>query len=1441
MGIKITDLVDMNARQQLTDLLTTFDEVRSKYVQIANELVNGINIKVTIIGDLEKLDNLVRVQSRQLVQATQQMQSAVAQQNTVLGNTTNTISRALAEQEKLNKQYRVTESVTTSWKQATDAALGTNQSNIALLVEYEQRLKEINASMREVEASQKANTITDEEAKERLTALKAESIELKIAKQELNKIINNEEKANRAAEGSYKQLSLELERMKMAYKEMNEEEKQSDAGQELAANITILDNQLKDAAADMGEFQRNVGNYAIAAQAGVSNTDALATALNTEATDAKTAAEQNTILREALEKIRQTTPNATEQINQLSQKIQQNEQVIKSHTQASEGLINTMGKMLGVNGKFGSSLQSLAANASNGGSVITGLTGKIGALGKTLMGLLANPYVLAFLGIAGVVAGFKWWYDYNQGLVEASRQTKYFTGLTGDAMKSVRDNVQAVADTFNQDFTNTLHSANAIAQNFGISVNDATDLIAKGFAAGGTNSEQFLSNLERFAPTMQKMGMSAEEMVATLSQIDKAGVNSQRALTAMGKASLQLRTMNDSTSKSLKQIGIDSNEMSKAIQDGSMSVNTAMGTIAQKLQEVGTNSQEAATVMKDLFGARGESAIGEGFIDFLAESNKGLEELLGKEDSLQRLKLQEVAVDKELNDVMASLFDMTGGGFESITTRCKIWIKQGLIAAIKWVVDLINYFIDWYNESLTLRAVIQYIVLGFKQMWEAAKLACNLIVDALKGVGRFLQGLGDMVEGVFTLNTDKITQGWDKLMQNYKTTFKEAWGDIENFAKASAKNAGDAWVNTMKQTHIAHLNYSSVGGADVSGGGKGRPTGGSSHGSGSHGSGSSRRKEDKAASQRDKDRQKEIEKAAREAEKAAQQAAEAAEKLEEAQIKAMDEGLTKTLALIRYNYKKKIDEIKGNSEEEKNLRLQYQKDMQRELDNAEAQYLANQYKTNLDNRLAAAKEASEEEYSLKLEKLENEHAAELAEANKTGADVTLIEKKYDKLRHDLLEEYIGKRFAKLQESEASEQVIRDNKLKKDLSDLNEQQSIELAMVGTNEEKIAEIKERYAAKSAEVQEMYAIKTAKAQLQALTDQMRALDIAEEDIEKMLEDLSDIDGITTTLEARGMAHDDALNLARSLATAEVEIDDAVTAHKLANMERVTDAATKARDARIANAEKWLNAVGEACNNINDLVSTLFDAQIAKIEEQQEANQQQHDAAIANIEDEYNKGLITQEESEIRKREIEEATAKREAELQKKKAQAEYKQALAEKANNISQIVIATSLGIMKASPNWVNMALVAAMGAIQLATAIAQPIKAYKRGTDYHPGGLAIVGDGGKREVVETNGKYWITPKVPTLVEMPEGSKVFPDYLDFIANEPPVNYGNLLAALPLPDISPLLFAQNKPKVIVNNDYRSLQRELVENNRLMKAMIKQQHRDAARFKYDQYRAERI
>jgi hypothetical protein len=122
----------------------------------------------------------------------------------------------------------------------------------------------------------------------------------------------------------------------------------------------------------------------------------------------------------------------------------------------------------------------------------------------------------------------------------------------------------------------------------------------------------------------------------------------------------------------------------------------------------------------------------------------------------------------------------------------------------------------------------------------------------------------------------------------------------------------------------------------------------------------------------------------------------------------------------------------------------------------------------------------------------------------------------------------------------------------------------------------------------------------------------------------------------------------------------------------------------------------------------------------------------------------------------------------LEKKKAQLQYKSAVMDKANKVAQIAISTALGIMQtfAQLGWPagipGAAFVAAMGAIQTATALAQPIKAYKEGTKGtpHPGGLAVVGDGGKAELVFIGNNAYITPDKPTLVNLPKGAEVIPD---------------------------------------------------------------------------------
>lgn len=1443
----ITDLVAQQALDQLEQLDRKMEGTMAQFKDCAMELAKGLKIPVEVQGDLSALRQLSNDVMQRATQATQQYTQQLQQQQQVIANTTAAIAEQLQKQAQSNEATRQANGVNREAMAVTDKVLGSLQQNIHLQAQYKIQLQQVSAEQSSLKKQFEQGRLTSQQYADRLAAVTTRKTELTVASQKLQRVINADQKIMNSAEGSYEHMSQSLARLKQALRSDDAQSLTKDELQLLIQAEQQLSNELKHQDELLGEHHRNVGDYAIAIENGVVQVDSLNAVLTQNAATIEGCIEQNKALEDAKTKLDTQDANYSQTLDAINQKIAENKQRIsdvsdilgvqahsveeaeqqnkrlaealrlvddrqagasqkiqayneqikankkyiedntkglQDNAKASDALLGQIRGLIGGTNTFGSSLKSLSVNAASGGTLLTGMGNSLKAFGKTLLGLLKNPYVLA---IAGVVAGFKWFYDYNKGLVEASRLTKYFTGLTGDAMRSVRDNVQAVADTFGKDFNETLKTANAMSKNLGVSVNEATDIIAKGLAAGGMNSEQYLSNLQRFAPTLQKMGMTAEQAAVAMSQIDKAGVNSQRALTAMSRASLQLRTMSDGTAKSLNAIGIDAQQMSQDVQSGARSVQDAMAEVARKLQETGSNSKEAAAVMKELFGARGESAIGDGFLTFLAESNKGMEELLGKQDSLQRLKLNEVDVNKELNDVLASLFDMTGGGFESITLKCKIWIKEGLVSAIKWVVDLINYFIDWYNESLVLRAAVNGYIMAWKNGYATLKVIFNVVIDAIKGMGRHLKALGDIVEGVFTLSPEKVSKGFDQLMENFKVTWKEVANDAKSFGKEVGDNFTDAVDKSMRPKLVARLDYNAVGNADIGDGGTGRLTGGAGSGTG--------------GGRSDKN-DKELEKTAKEELKIVEQ-------LEEAKVKAMEDGIEKTLAIIRLQYKKEIDAIKGSSEAAQKLRLLKAKELAVKLAQAQAAYDTQRADIDLKNRLATVKEGSEEEYTLKLKQLEKQREAEIADAKKTGADVDLINAKYRKQEEDLLEEHIQKQMEILNKKSANAQLCADADYEAKVEQLEKEYSAEIRNAKHTGKTVEQIKADYNRRRTEIDNQYADDTLQRQIDLISSQLQFDDMGKEEREKLQLELTKL----------------TKQLARQRSDAEKQAaDEAVQADE--------DAAAK----RKQNLQDWAQRAGEAIGRISDFMSALYDNQIQKIEELLEAEQERYDQEVEHIDYLAEHGAITEEEAEIRKRDAAAANAAKQEQLEKKKAQIEYKKALMEKANSISQIGIATSLGIMQAlamwPPNIPLAAFVGAMGAIQVATALAQPIKAYAEGTKgkKHPGGLALVGDGNKAEVVMYDGKAWVTPDSPTLVDLPKGAEVLPD-------AEKVSIMGAVANIPRDRVT------GAPIII--NDYSALESRVATNTKAVtKALRDHQNaltRQLKRQKFDAYIARRI
>ncbi len=1391
MATRITDLVDPNEIEKLKQLDAELLKVLDSYTKAAKELAKGLEISVNATGDIDRLEKFLVDKGKDAANVQRQLTQVVEEHGKAVANTTNTIARHLMEQERVNKTQREAYTEQERVKKLLDQVHDTYDRQVGRLVELTAKLKDNKKAQEDNEKALSRRHISTERYMAKQAELIAQHRSLTQEKRTLTQLMTAEEKAAQSQEDSYAHMSQQLELLKKAHKDLSEEGRQSDFGKELEEAIQNLDAHLKDLGADIGEHQRNVGNYAIACHNGVASTEDINRVLQLNAATIDGCIEQNKSLEKAktqldqsdknyletldkinakieenkarimdvsdvMEKMPSTVEEAEEQnkrlaaalkmvdinadgaaetIQQYRARIEANNEMIERVTGSDEEYADSLLSIIGVNSNFGQSFQSLANSGAH--SFIEGLNTKVKAFGKTLMGIVSNPWVLTLLGITAVAAGVKWWYDYNKGLVEATKMTKDFTGLSGSELKAVRNEVQAVADSYDKDFKEVLESANAMSKQFGISVQESLKLIEDGFAAGADVNGEFLENISEYPAYFKEAGISASEFIAITTQANQAGIYSDKGIDAIKEGNLRLREMTKATAEALDAIGMSSKTVQQELANGSKTTFEVMQQVSEKLAEFPESSSEVGTALADIFGGPGEDA-GLQYILTLKDIDTNLDNVKERAGELGKLQDEQLKSQIELENAIASVFDATGGSFESMTTSAKIFINNGLVKIIEGCVDVVNWFVKLYNKSIALRAIFNSIINSFKTIWATAKFVIGQVVDGFKA-------LGDIIEGVFTLKLDKIKDGYQKGLNAFKDNFTNLVKEIRKNTEDAVRETLDGQMEEVTLDVKANVQTSSTPAA--------KPDGVANY----------------------KPKESAEEKKARE--KAAKEQLKILNELEESKIAIMKDGHDKELTMIRLNYKKKIDAITGNSADEQKLRVALVEQMMKEISKCEIDYQQQLAKINLENRLASVEKGSKEELDLKLAQLEAARAAELKSAEATGADINLINARFNKERQSMDEDYANARAQKIQEQYANEQTERDNAMMSELNALQKKYSEELKLAGDNEFRRAALKEEYEAESAIITEKYAKLSAGATV------------------NMFEEMLKTDNLTAKEREQ---------LERELAAAKIALEKSVTDAAIAENERKVKSDDDAKNKRIANAQQWLQVASDSLNTISELVSTVYDAKIAKVEEEQEANTAAGEAEQERITQLVEKKVITEEEGEARKRAAEAQTAKKNEELEKKKQQLKYKQAVWDKANGIAQAGIATALAIMNALqmqpfPVGVAMAAIAgAMGAVQIATILATPIPKYAKGTDRHKGGPAIVGDGGVPELVIFGGKSWITPDTPTLVDIPAGAVVKPS-IDGIG----MNVPGPLTPMPLSGSS-------ATPVIINNDYKRLEEKM-------------------------------
>ena len=259
------------------------------------------------------------------------------------------------------------------------------------------------------------------------------------------------------------------------------------------------------------------------------------------------------------------------------------------------------------------------------------------------------------------------------------------------------------------------------------------------------------------------------------------------------------------------------------------------------------------------------------------------------------------------------------------------------------------------------------------------------------------------------------------------------------------------------------------------------------------------------------------------------------------------------------------------------------------------------------------------------------------------------------------------------------------------------------------------------------------------------------------------AEISSLEELLNRTGITEDQKLQISKQLADARLDFEKYVN-------EAIISDEEKAAEKRLQIEQQLSDKRKELLQASMELISALFSAQtesqLAALDKQSEANDDYFSEQEDKIERLADAGAISDEQAEARKEALAQQQKERELALEQQKKEINQRQAKFEKAQAIAKIAIDTAVAIMAAWKNPFSapalIPTIIASGAIQIATVLATPIPEYAKGTDDHKGGLAVVGDGGRSELVITpDNKMYKTPSRSTLVDLPAGSQVMPDF--------------------------------------------------------------------------------
>ena len=401
----------------------------------------------------------------------------------------------------------------------------------------------------------------------------------------------------------------------------------------------------------------------------------------------------------------------------------------------------------------------------------------------------------------------------NEASDAVSLAYQTFGNIPEAELEQLTTDALLLSETFGFDVTESMKTARQLSKQFGISGEEAFDLIATGAQNGLDFSGELLDTLNEYAPQFEDAGMSAEDMFDILASGQKAGAwNLDKIGDAVKEFGLRAKQGTKEAYDGFEKLGMNAEDASTKIAQGGDGAKEVFDETVRRLREMDDDT-ERNRIGVELFGTMWED-LGPDVITQLDSIKGGYDDVDGAmqaindntnnsfKDNLDGIgKVLQTELISPIADHLLptlggapeALGDFISGAKEDFAEFSTHF--QPVFDTFDWVKQECSENLpeSWNTMKESLGDTLEEIspvVEGAKVMFDGFVQVIAIVVGtvggAMSGLVQIFSGVVQAVSGVFqvligivTFNGDMIVQGFGNIAGGSQNIF----GGMFNFIK----------------------------------------------------------------------------------------------------------------------------------------------------------------------------------------------------------------------------------------------------------------------------------------------------------------------------------------------------------------------------------------------------------------------------------------------------------------------------------------------------------------------------------------------------------------------------------------------------------------------------------------------------------------------------------